>query len=129
MKIHQGVLGRKKFDMLWVPIQLILSQWPNIRNEKIFRFFFLNILELQVWKFGQSVSWELCGTQPHDLLDLLNGEAPLLPLLNLLQPRTHVHQHDHDVPHQILQNYKITFSQVRLNWGFHNLNWKTLAKS
>ena len=90
--------------MLWVPIHFVLSKAPDVGDEKVFRFVFLHILELEVRQLGEAVPGELGGALPHHLLDLLHGETAAPPLRHLLQAGADVYEDDADVAHQVLTN-------------------------
>ena len=92
--------------MLWVPIHFALSQTPDVRDEKVFRFVFLHILELEVRELGEAVPGELGCSLSHHLLHLLHGETAAPPLRHLLQPGADVDEDDVDVAHQVLTNNK-----------------------
>ena len=53
-------------------------------------------------ELGDPLLGTLGGAEPDHLLHLLHSQVPALLLLDLLQPRAHAHQHDHDVTRQIL---------------------------
>ena len=94
--------------------QFLLGQCPDVRYKEVLRPVLLDILELEVGELGEPVPGELGGAEPDNLLHLLHGEIPALLLLDLLQPRAHADQHDHDVTRQILEQATINNNKEQL---------------